>query len=126
MRFLLDENLSPLLAELLSTAGHDAVHIRDLGLLTASDRIVLDRATSERRILISADTDFGELLAESGATVPSVILLRRERYPHGGESGDAPAGQPGGGCPEPSESGAIVVLEATRSRVRALPVRSDP
>ncbi|MHB1711261.1 MAG: DUF5615 family PIN-like protein [Acidimicrobiales bacterium] len=35
MKFLLDENLSPLLAEFLNVAGHDALHVRDIGLLTA-------------------------------------------------------------------------------------------
>jgi hypothetical protein len=37
VRFLLDENLSPVLAELLAAAGHDTFHVRDLGLLTAAD-----------------------------------------------------------------------------------------
>jgi predicted nuclease of predicted toxin-antitoxin system len=78
VRFLLDANLSPLLAEALTAAGYDSVHVRDLGLLTAADRVVLERAKTENRVLISADTDFGELLAVSGATLPSVILLRRE------------------------------------------------
>jgi predicted nuclease of predicted toxin-antitoxin system len=54
VRFLLDENLSPLLAEFLNAAGHDALHVRDVGLLTAPDRVILERARTERRILISA------------------------------------------------------------------------
>jgi predicted nuclease of predicted toxin-antitoxin system len=78
LRFLLDENLSPLVGELIKGAGHDAVHVRDLGLTTASDHVILERARSEGRTLISADTDFGQLLAASGETQPSVILLRRE------------------------------------------------
>lgn len=44
MRFLLDENLSPLLTELLAAAGHDAVPVRDIGMSSAPDPIVLDRA----------------------------------------------------------------------------------
>jgi hypothetical protein len=30
MRFLIDNNLSPLLAERLKAAGHDVVHVRDV------------------------------------------------------------------------------------------------
>ncbi len=78
----------------------------------------MDRATSERRILISADTDFGELLAESGATVPSVILLRRERNRTAANQATLLLATLGTVATEP-ESGAIVVLEATRLRVRA-------
>ena len=37
MRFLLDNNLSPKLAELLRTAGHDVVHVRDIGMGSATD-----------------------------------------------------------------------------------------
>jgi hypothetical protein len=44
-RFLIDENLSPLLARHLRTAhGFDAVHVQELGLRGASDADILARA----------------------------------------------------------------------------------
>jgi predicted nuclease of predicted toxin-antitoxin system len=43
MRFLIDNNLSPLLADELKAAGHDAVHVRDYGLQAATDEVVLPR-----------------------------------------------------------------------------------
>ena len=78
VKFLIDQNLSPEVAARLIAAGHDAVHTRDTGLQRASDEAVLDVAAREERVLVSADTDFGLLLARSGASSPSFILLRRE------------------------------------------------
>jgi hypothetical protein len=44
----------------------------------APDEEVLAAARSAGAVLISSDTDFGELLARSNAAEPSVILLRRQ------------------------------------------------
>lgn len=121
MKFLVDQNLSPLVAAGLCEAGHDAVHARDLGLQQASDTVVLARASQERRIVVSADTDFGTLLAGSRADGPSVVLVRRPSDRSARQvlalilaNLDAAA--------DALADGAIVVLEAERVRVRRLPL----
>jgi predicted nuclease of predicted toxin-antitoxin system len=72
LRFLVDNNLAPALAAGLCTAGHDAIH-------TANTACADDQEIFEDRIVISADTDFGTLLAQQGGSKPSVIIFRRTR-----------------------------------------------
>ncbi len=63
MKLLVDMMLSTRVVEELRNAGHDAVHVREYGLQRALDEEILARAALEQRTLISADMDFGFLLA---------------------------------------------------------------
>lgn len=121
MRFLIDNNLSPLLAQLLKAAEHDALHVRDVGLQAATDSVVLERARADDRVLISADTDFGSLLAHSHAVGPSVLLIRRLS---GRRAADQFAIIQANLAPVADDlaAGAIVVLGDNRVRVRRLPL----
>ena len=60
----------------LREAGHDAIHLRDEGLLRMEDSDILDKARLENRVVLTFDLDFGDLLAASGEKLPSVIIFR--------------------------------------------------
>lgn len=122
MRFLVDQNLSRKVAAALRAAGHDVVHTSEVGLSTASDHTIAELAVTEARVVMSADTDFGMLLATSGAERPSVLLVRLRRP----RSADALAAVVVANLDNVSddlEAGAIVVLEDERVRIRRLPFR---
>ena len=120
MKFLVDQAVSWRVARDLTTAGHDAVHVRDLGLSTADDETILDRAGAEQRVVITQDTDFGTLLAASGVSHPSVILLRmREGRP---ELQVRTLIESISAVEKDLLSGAIVVVSDETIRIRRLPM----
>jgi predicted nuclease of predicted toxin-antitoxin system len=121
MRFLIDNALSPALADLLQHAGHDAIHVRSIGLQHAEDDAIFDRAAAERRILVTADADFGALLAMRSSRQPSVIRYRGE----GSRKPDALARTLLANLPQivdSLENGCIVTFEPARVRVRLLSI----
>lgn len=121
MKLLLDANLSPGVARRLNEAGHDAVHVVEIGLMTASDPEIMRAAAEARRVLVTADSDFAAMLALGGARAPSVILLRSADHMRPPEQAALLAAN----LPvvaEDLERGAIVSLTSRHLRVRELPI----
>jgi predicted nuclease of predicted toxin-antitoxin system len=73
MRFLADAGISPKTVDFLKQLGHDATHVRTLGLQRAPDARVVDRARTDGSIVLSFDLDFGDILALGVMDKPSAI-----------------------------------------------------
>ncbi|MCJ2092935.1 DUF5615 family PIN-like protein [Methylobacterium sp. J-072] len=76
MRFVVDVNLSPEWAQLLTEQGHSAVHWRNVGAVDALDDDILIWAAEDDRTVFTADLDFGAAVATRGLKAPSVVQLR--------------------------------------------------
>ena len=121
MRFFIDNALPPRTAELLSLAGHDAVHVRAYGMQGASDEVILSRARMEERIVVSADSDFAAILAAQEADRPSFILFREPNLTTARDYVDALLPVLAALEPELS-AGCVAVFRRGFLRVRRLPI----
>jgi predicted nuclease of predicted toxin-antitoxin system len=77
VKFLLDENLSPSAAVALVASGIDACHVRDRGILGATDHEVLERAFLEDRILVTSNVDDFVKLARAREIHAGIVLIER-------------------------------------------------
>lgn len=120
MRFLADAGVSPRTVQFLTQLGHEATHVRTLGLQRAPDVVLVERARADSSVVITFDLDFGEILALGVMDKPSVIICRltdqraaavnqRLAMVIGERLADL-------------QLGALILVEDTRYRVRKLPI----
>ena len=120
MRFLANAGISPLTVQFLSELGHDAVHIRTLGLERASDSELVDRARQDSSVLITFDLDFGDILALGVLDKPSVIIFRLADQR--AQSVNQRLATVVAAQRAQLESGALILVEDSRYRIRKLPI----
>jgi len=76
VKFLIDNAISPVIASGLRASGYEALHVRDIGMTSATDQVIFDYARNGGYVIVTADTDFGTLLALWLYSQPSAIIFR--------------------------------------------------
>jgi len=121
LKFIIDNALSPIFSNQLQTHGFDVIHVRDMNMQKCSDEEIFDFAQQEERIIVSADTDFGTIIALRNEKYPSIIIFRRIKN-------RKPLEQVAlliSNLKQIEEyliKGSIVIIEDKRIRVRPLPI----
>jgi predicted nuclease of predicted toxin-antitoxin system len=123
MKFLVDMNLSPSWVNFLAEAGFVAVHWSTVGRGDAPDIELMRWAAEHDHILLTADLDFGAILAATQRRQPSVIQIRA----------DIPTPATVGGSVlsairqtrDELALGAVVSVDAARARLRVLPFKEE-
>ena len=120
VHILIDMNLSPDWVTVLRQQGWTAVHWSTIGDPRAPDRVLLDWALANGHIVFTHDLDFGTALALTHATGPSVLQVRtQDPWPDRiGALVVAALKQHDADL----ATGALVVVDENRSRVRVLPI----
>jgi len=123
MKLLVDMNLSPRWVQLLVNAGLQAKHWSEVGKPDASDSEILGYAASNGYVVLTHDLDFGAILAISHGKKPSVVQIRS-----GDISPESVAAQTVAALLHVQtelEEGALLTIEADRTRLRILPLRAE-
>jgi predicted nuclease of predicted toxin-antitoxin system len=76
MRFKLDENLPVEVAADLRDAGYEADSVRGEGIAGAPDSVVIERARSEGRILLTLDKGIADLREYPPERHAGIVLFR--------------------------------------------------
>lgn len=75
MKYVIDAQLPPALAEALRQSGFDAQAVRELGLREAEDSAIWDYALNNGRTIVTKDQDFADRSAVSQRS-PVIVWLR--------------------------------------------------
>lgn len=122
MKFLVDMSISPKTVEFLKKKGYEAVRASDLGMARSKDEEIFNYAIENDMILITADLDFGNILAYTKSRKPSTIIFRLKNPSPENANNLLSSTLP---KIEPLKKGVIVIVEDRRIRIRELPIISN-
>ncbi len=120
MKFLVDMPLSPKTVKFLDDLGYEAKRVDKFGMGKSKDREILEFAIENDMVILTADLDFGHILAHTKSNKPSVIIFRLKAPTPENVNSMLSSSLPK--IEKPLEKGAIVVIEDKRVRIRELPI----
>lgn len=123
MKLLVDMNLSPRWVASLVGAGWAAEHWSNVGVPDAADSEILGFAAANNYVVLTQDLDFGAILAITHGRKPSVVQIRSVDI-----SPESIAAQTVAALRHVQtelEAGALLTIEADRTRLRLLPLRTE-
>jgi predicted nuclease of predicted toxin-antitoxin system len=121
VRFLADMGVSYSVVLHLRKQAHDVMHLRDQGLHRLADSEIIAHAAEDGRVILTFDLDFAELAFNRRQPLPSVVIYRlSDSRPHRQIERLMAALTV---AQQALESGAIVIVDDSRVRIRDLPLR---
>jgi len=123
MKLLVDMNLSPKWTGVFRDAGWEALHWSAVGQATARDSEIMAYAAANHYVVVTHDLDFSAILAVTHGKKPSVVQIRSEDV-----SAEIIGTQTVAALRHMQaelEAGALLTVEADRTRVRILPLQTE-
>jgi predicted nuclease of predicted toxin-antitoxin system len=121
MKILVDMNLAPYWAELLSKRGIEAIHWSSAGSPDALDAEIMAYARNRGYAVLTRDLDFSAILASTGGDSPSVIQIRTtDARP---ETIFESVFRALSGLVTELEKGSIVTIDMNKVRLHVLPLQ---
>jgi len=120
MNILIDMNLTPRWVDVLDHAGFTAVHWSTIGSMDAPDREIMTYAIENQQVIFTHDLDFSAILAVTRGHKPSVVQIRGDDV-----RPEAVAAQVIAALRQMRtelEAGALLTIDAKRTRLRLLPL----
>lgn len=117
MKLKLDKNFSPALTEVFQSSGFDTHSVWSENLSGTSDEVIFSTIITEKRVLITFDTDFCNILRFPPESTQGIIVIRPNR-PISLSSISSYANQLVELLQERNPKGCLWVLEPGKLRVR--------
>jgi len=120
MKLLVDMNLSPKLADLLVSDNIISTHWSTIGKKTAVDSEIVNYAIQNDYVIVTCDLDFSAILSVTHGKKPSIVQVRT-RYMPLHDLADIVIKSIKQNIND-LNSGAILTIDAKKSRSRLLPL----